>query len=45
VPLKVIQALKRAGVSQEEIDAFRTDVRARDYDHLLQTVMVWVDMH
>jgi hypothetical protein len=38
----VNKALRRAGVSQEERDAFMAEATAGDYDHLLQTVMRWV---
>ena len=38
----VTKALKRAGVPKEEIDEFRTEAMAGDYDHLLQTCMCWV---
>lgn len=36
-------ALRQAGVSQEEIDAFFAEATSGDYDHLLQTTMAWVD--
>lgn len=41
---KVTQAMKRAGVSKEERDAFREEATSGDYDHLLQTAMRWVDV-
>ena len=41
---KVIQAMKRAGIGEEEWDAFMTEATAGDYDHLLQTVMRWVEV-
>jgi hypothetical protein len=40
---KVTKALRRAGVDAAEIDAFTTDATSGDYDHLLATVMQWVD--
>jgi hypothetical protein len=40
----VLAALKRAGVSQAERDAFRTEAMAGDYDHLLATAMRWVEV-
>lgn len=40
----VTQALKRAGVPQEEVDQFMTEATSGDYDHLLQTAMTWVDV-
>jgi hypothetical protein len=39
---KVSQALTRASVPQEEIEAFRAEAMSGDYDHLLQTAMRWV---
>jgi hypothetical protein len=36
-------ALRRAGVSQEEVDAFFAEATSGDYDHLLATTMAWVD--
>jgi hypothetical protein len=35
-------ALRAAGVSQEEIDAYFAEATSGDYDHLLQTTMAWV---
>ena len=36
-------ALRQAGVSQDEIDAFFAETTSGDYDHLLHTTMAWVD--
>lgn len=33
------RAAKQAGWTKEQIDAVMTDMRAGDYDHLLQTAM------
>lgn len=41
---RVNAALKQAGVSQEERDLFRKEATSGDYDHLLQTVMSWVNV-
>jgi hypothetical protein len=41
---KVLKALRQAGVSQAERDAFTQQATAGDYDHLLQTVMRWVQV-
>jgi len=38
------KALRRAGVSKEERDAFFAEATAGDYDHLLATAMRWVDV-
>lgn len=40
----VIKALRRAGVSNGEIDEFQTEAMSGDYDNLLQTAMRWVDV-
>ncbi len=41
---KVGRALRRAGIDADELDAFRKEAKAGDYDHLLQTVMRWVNV-
>jgi hypothetical protein len=40
---RVSKAMRRAGISQEEIQAFMTEAMSGDYDHLLQTVIKTVD--
>ena len=40
----VSKALRRGGVSDEERKAFFDEAVAGDYDHLLQTVMAWVNV-
>lgn len=35
------RAARAAGLSQEEIEAFREEATSGDYDHLLQTAMRW----
>ena len=35
-------ALRAAGVSQDQINDFYNEARQGDYDHLLRTVMSWV---
>lgn len=40
---RVAKALRRADVDPKEIEAFRTEATAGDYDHLLRTCMRWVD--
>ncbi|MGH2376903.1 MAG: hypothetical protein ACRDGT_00315, partial [Candidatus Limnocylindria bacterium] len=37
------RALKAAGASRDEIDALTREATAGDHDHLLATVMRWVD--
>lgn len=39
---KVIKALKRAGVSEDERKAFMDEATSGDYDHALVTAMRWV---
>lgn len=39
---RVSRALRRAGVPPSEIDRFRGEATAGDYDHVLQTCMHWV---
>lgn len=41
---RVEEALRKAGVSHEERSLFRKEATAGDYDHLLQTVMTWVNV-
>lgn len=41
---RVIRALKRGKVPQEEIEVFKKEATSGDYDHLLVTCMQWVDV-
>lgn len=41
---RVRQALRRAGVSMEEVDTFAEEAMSGDYDHVLQTVLTWVNV-
>ncbi len=41
---KVRQALRRAGVSDEEINKFSSEATSGDYDHVSQTCMQWVEV-
>jgi hypothetical protein len=41
---RVRQAMRRATVPAEDIDAFSKEATSSNYDHLLQTVMIWVDV-
>jgi hypothetical protein len=41
---QVLRALRRAGVSTAERDAFVQEATAGDYDALLQTAMQWVEV-
>jgi len=38
------QALRRAGVSKEEIEEYNKESMSGDYNHLLQTAMKWVNV-
>lgn len=40
---RVTTAMRREGISKEEIDAFRAEATNGDYNHLLCTVMDWVN--
>ena len=41
---KVMKALREAGLDKQEVDLFYKDATSGDYDHLLQTVMRWVNV-
>ena len=41
---RVSAALKKVGISGEEREAFRQQAMSGDYDHLLRTVMEWVEV-
>ena len=41
---RAIQALSESGVPDEEIRRFVEEAQAGDYDHLLQTVLKWVEV-
>jgi hypothetical protein len=40
---RVSRALLRAGVSGDDVAAFKTEALSGDYNHALATVMEWVD--
>ena len=39
-----LQAMRRAGLLQEERDAFHKEATSGNYDHLLATCMEWFDV-
>jgi len=41
---KVLTSLRRAGVSESERKQFQDEATRSDYDHLIQTVMQWVNV-
>ena len=41
----VRKALRRAGVSKEEIDEFTAEATSGDYDNLLATAFRWVEVY
>jgi len=41
---RVQRAMRRAGVEAEERAAFQSEATSGDYDHLIRTVMEWVDV-
>ncbi|EAK8218605.1 hypothetical protein E7M22_00055 [Campylobacter jejuni] len=40
---RVNNALKKAGVSKEEISQFQKEAMSNDYNHLLNVVQYWVN--
>lgn len=38
------KAMRRGGISQDEIKRYREEATSGDYDHLLQTTMAWVNV-
>jgi hypothetical protein len=42
---RVTREMRRAGIDKAEIDTFRAEATAGDYDHLLQTCMKWVEVN
>jgi len=40
---RVRKALRNGGVPQDKIEEFTKEATSGDYDHLLQTVMNWVE--
>lgn len=41
---RTTRAMKRGGVSADEIKSFMEEATSGDYDHLLSTVMKWVSV-
>ena len=41
---KTTQALRNAGVTEEEVKTFRTECMSGDYEHVLHTCMRWVEV-
>ena len=39
---RVRRAMRQAGIAVSELDAYREQAMAGDYDHLLRTTMEWV---
>lgn len=42
---RAAKAMRKAGLSQDEIEAYRTEATQKDYDHLLVTTMRWFECH
>lgn len=40
----MMRALRKAGVSEAEVDEFLAEAQSSDYDHLLRTCMEWVEV-
>ena len=41
---RVSKALRRAGNSPDVVEAFQTEAKSGDYDHVLQTAMAYADV-
>lgn len=41
----VADALRREGVSAEDIDTFRAEAMSGDYDRVIRTVLAWVEIY
>jgi len=41
---RTTRALRGAGLGDDEVEAFMAEASAGDYDHLLGTVMRWVEV-
>lgn len=41
---KCLQAMRKAGLSQQERDVFKAEATDGNYDHLLQTCIKWFDI-
>lgn len=41
---RVYKSLRRAGAPKEELERFVAEATAGNYDHLLYTVMQWVEV-
>lgn len=42
---KVSRELRRNKVSADEVKAFQNEATSGDYDHLIQTVLSWVEVY
>lgn len=41
---RVTRAMRQAGISSDEIDAYRREATSGDYDNLLRVTMLWVEV-
>ncbi len=41
---RCLQAMRRAGLSQEERDSFHKEATSGNYDHLIATCIKWFDV-
>ena len=41
---RVTQAMRRAGVQQDQIDEYREEAMSGDYDNLLRVTMLYVEV-
>ena len=40
----IVRDLRKAGVPEDEVDAFTADAMSGDYANLLRTAMAWVEV-
>lgn len=40
---RIQRAMKKHGITEEEIEEFMTEAKSGDYDNLLRTCMKWFD--
>jgi hypothetical protein len=41
---RTIKELRRAGATTQQVNEFQTDAMSGDYDHVIQTIMKWVNV-
>lgn len=41
---KVVIAMRRSGIADDDIERFKEEAKNGDYDHCIQTCMAWVEV-